>query len=100
MGLSLNETFSQPEYNISIKLFNNERVRNILNKNSCVFWTFSRAILHGKCWSKMSSPKFEVPSAPIKCVRISSHLDVYVYYECSVATIKLLGCTHALRGQG
>ena len=48
----------------------------------------------------MSSPKFEAPSAPIKCVRISSHLDVYVYYECSVATIKLLGCTHALRGQG
>ena len=48
----------------------------------------------------MSSPKFEAPSAPIKCVRTSSHLDVYVYYECSVATIKLLGCTHALRGEG
>ena len=43
---------------------------------------------------------FEAPSAPIKCVRTSSHLDIYVYYECSVATIKLLGCTHALRGQG
>ena len=48
----------------------------------------------------MTSPKFEVPSVPIKCVRTSSHLDVYVYYECSVATRKLLGCTHALRGQG
>lgn len=96
MGLSLNETFCKPEYiSNAVKLFNNERVRNILNKNSCVFWTFSREILHGKCWSKMSSPKFEV-----KCVRTSSHLDVYVYYECSVATIKLLGCTHALRGQG